>query len=229
MRSNVSHSLVIATESRGIGQPMDCQHYGKLHKLLRVTALGKKFATQFKLLIKRDSISVDWAVTVVDMESAEMDWIRDCRKQLATEPKSELWKSLLDLFFDKDNFWRCGGKIQKAHVSYARKNPILLTKQHRFTVLIVRHAHERTSHSSVKDTLTDIRSQYWFVKCRLFIRKLIHQCITCRKLEGPLYKAVAPPPLPECHVTESPPFAFCGVDFAGPLYIKQDDGQSSKV
>ena len=57
----------MATESRVMGQLMDCQHYGKLHKLLRVTALVKKFATQLKLLVKRDSISVDWAVTVVYM------------------------------------------------------------------------------------------------------------------------------------------------------------------
>ena len=64
------------------------------------------------------------------MESAEMDWIRDCQKQLATEPMFELWKSQLDLFLDKDNIWRCGGRIQKAHVLYARKYLILLTKQH---------------------------------------------------------------------------------------------------
>ena len=113
---------------------------------------------------------------------------------------------------------------------YARNHPILLTKQHHFTVSIVRRSHEQTSHSGVKDTLTDICSQYWFVKGRQFVRKLIHQCITCRKLEGPPYKAVAPPPLPECRVTESPPFAYCGVDFAGPLYIKEDNGtDSSKV
>ena len=31
-------------------------------------------------------------------------------------------------------------------------------------------------------------------------------------------------------MTESPPFAYSGVDFAGPLYIKQDDGsESAKV
>jgi len=112
-------------------------------------------------------------------------------------------------------------------VCYAKKHPILRTKQHHFSVVIDRRSHERTSHSGVKDTLTDIRSQYWFVKGRQFVRKLIHQC---RTLEGPPFKAVAPPPLPICRVTESPPFAYCGVDFTSPLYIKQDNGtDSSKV
>ena len=231
MRSNANHTLLVATENSSIGQVMDCSHYGKLQKLLRVTVLLKKFAAQFKKLVKRDNSSIDWTVTAADMESAEIDWITDCQKQLIKDPKFELWKTQLDLFLDKDNVWRCGGRLKKAHVSYARKHPILLSKQHHLAVLIVRDAHVRTSHSGVKDTLTDIRSQYWFVKGRQFVRKLIHQCVTCRKLEGPSYKAVPPPPLPEFRVTESPPFAYSGVDFAGPLYIKQGDlsDGSSKV
>ena len=40
----MSHSLLITAESAGIGQLMDCQHYSKFHRLLRVIALVKKFA-----------------------------------------------------------------------------------------------------------------------------------------------------------------------------------------
>ena len=230
MKSSVSHSLLVETESRGIGNLMECERYSKLQKLLRVTALVKKFAARFKTLVKHDSCSVEWTVTAADMESAEMDWVTDCQKQLTVEPKFESWKKRLDVFLDKDNVWRCGGRLKKSHISYETKHPILLTKQHHFSTLIVRHAHERTSHGGVKDTLIDIRSQYWFVKGRQFVRKLLHRCITCRKLEGPPYTAVPPPPLPEFRVTESPPFAYSGVDFAGPLYIKQDDGsESAKV
>ena len=54
--------------------------------------------------------------------------------------------------------------------------------------------------------------------------------VTCRKLKGLHYWAVPPPPLPEYCVKEAPPFAYSGVDFAGPLHIKVPDGSdSSKV
>ena len=54
--------------------------------------------------------------------------------------------------------------------------------------------------------------------------------MTCRKVEGPHYRAVPLPPLPDFRVTEAPPFLYCGVDFAGPLYVKGSDGSgSSKV
>jgi len=96
--------------------------------------------------------------------------------------------------------------------------------------LIVRYAHEQTLHSGAKDTLTEIHSQFWVVRGRQFVRKLIHRCFTCCKLEEPPYRAVPPQPLPEFHVAESPPFAYSGVDFAGPSYIKTDDGsESTKV
>jgi len=56
----------------------------------------KKFAARFKTLVKDDSSLVDWTVTAADIESAEVDWIIDCQKQLTKDPKFESWKNQLD-------------------------------------------------------------------------------------------------------------------------------------
>ena len=62
------------------------------------------------------------------------------------------------------------------------------------------------------------------------MRKILHRCVICRKAEGHKYRNVPPPPLPEFRVKEAPPFAYCGVDFAGPLYIRvAEEAESSKV
>ena len=50
--------------------------------------------------------------------------------------------------------------------------------------------------------------------------------MTCRKLEGAAYKAPGPAPLPKVRVQETPPFEVTGVDFAGPLYVKSDNGET---
>ena len=84
-------------------------------------------------------------------------------------------------------------------------------------------------HGGVKEALTEIRSKYWILRGQQFVRKIIHRCVTCRKVEGLNYRAVPPPPLPEFTVQESPPFAYRGVDFAGPLYVKMEESESSKV
>ena len=87
LRTNACHSLLTATENGGIGELMECKQYSKLQKLLRVTALVKKFAAQFKVIVKHNTIAVDFTVTAAGTDNAEMNWIRDCQKQLATEPK----------------------------------------------------------------------------------------------------------------------------------------------
>ena len=228
VNNSSSHTLLIATENPGIGKLINCAHYSKLQKLLRVTALVRKFAARFKMV--GDVALVDWTITASDLERAELDWITDSQNQLTSETNFELWKHQLDLFVDKHNNWRCGGRLKKANILYGQKYPILLLKHHPLTTLIMQYAHERTLHSGVKDTLTEVRSKYWLVKGRQFIRKIIYQCVVCRKLEGQHYRAAPPPPLPEFHVKEAPPFAYCGVDFAGPLYIKVEDrSESSKV
>ena len=47
----------------------------------------------------------------------------------------------------------------------------------------------------------------------------MYRCVRCCKLEGLHYRAVPAPPLPGFRVQEATPFAYYGVDFAGPLYI----------
>ena len=125
----------------------------------------------------------------------------------------------LQLFRDQENVWRCGGRLTKADIPYSMKHPILLSKQHRFAVLVTERAHERTGHSGVKDILTEVRCKYWFARGRQFVRKIVYRCVRCRKLEGLHYRTVPAQPLPEFRMQEATPFAYCGVNFAGPLYI----------
>lgn len=76
----------------------------------------------------------------------------------------------------------------------------------------------------MKDTLTEVRCKYWFARGRQFVRKIVYRCVRCCKLKGLHYRAVLAPTLPEFRVQEATPFAYCGVDFAGPLYITVTEG-----
>ena len=79
----------------------------------------------------------------------------------------------------------------------------------------------RYSTNGVKETLTEIRSQYWITNGRAVVQKLIHGCITCWRLEALAYMATRPPLLPPFRVSEAPAFTYVEVDFAGPLYVKR--------
>jgi hypothetical protein len=53
------------------------------------------------------------------------------------------------------------------------------------------------------------------------VKKLLSKCTVCKKLTGKPYKAPEAAALPEFRVKQSSPFDKVGVDFAGPLYVKQ--------
>ena len=153
-------------------------------------------------------------------------WIKQAQRNLTTNKAFQVWGRQFD-FFLEGGVWRCRGRISNANIPYCTKPPALLCKLHHFTLLIVRDAHERVAHNGVKETLTEIRSKFWIIRGRQFVRRILHGCVTCRKSEGQSYLAPPPPPLPECRVTESPAFSYTGVDLAGPLYIKDKESTTN--
>ena len=81
------------------------------------------------------------------------------------------------------------------------KYPYLLIKEHRFTELVVIYSHELDLHNGLREALTQLRSEYWVVKARNFIKKVLRNCIICRKHEGQSYKYPPETPLPRDCVT----------------------------
>ena len=91
-------------------------------------------------------------------------------------------------------------------------------------------AHDKVYHNGTKETLTEVRSEFWIIKGRSLVKKLIHKCRICRRHEGPHYQVQPPPPLPEYRVSRQSPFESTGVDFAGPLYVRYPGkNETSKV
>ena len=124
------------------------------------------------------------------------------------------------LYLDEDVIWRCGGRLGNSDLPYHTKHPILLPRSHRFTLLVVRRAHERVLHSGVNNTLAEVRSHYWIPQGWLFIRGYIKHCFICRRYSAMHYQPPQLPLLPEFRVQRSNPFSAVGVDYAGPLNVK---------
>jgi len=121
------------------------------------------------------------------------------------------------------------GRLSQAQLAASAKYPILLDKGHYITSLFVRGSHKRVMHGGVKSTLTELRSRFWIVQGRQSVRKLLYECVVCRRLEGKPFVASPPPPLPEFRVKEGPPFTYVGIDFVGPLYVKSLNSPQQKV
>jgi len=223
-KDRVSHNLLTGnpTPNVSLQQVIVCKNYSTLTRLLRVTAYVIRFLKMLKGRMRPNSSLLYQSLTLTpdEITDAERLWILEAQTQLTQERNFDEWKRQYNLFSDENGILRCGGRLGNSALLYNTKHPVLLSKQHHLAVLVVRQAHEKVFHNGVKDTLTEVRANYWIVKGRSLVRSIIHHCVLCKRFEGRSYHLPASPPLPSFRVNEAAPFSSTGVDFAGPLYVR---------
>ena len=214
-------SLLTGSSSLAVSAVIDCKRFSRLHRLLTVTALVLRFTRKLKPK-GRESGLIPVDITADDILEAEELWIRDIQVELTSSAKFKNWEREFGVFSDPSGILRCGGRLGNADLSESQKHPALLDANHHVTSLIVRACHERVHHNGVKETLTELRSRFWIVRGRQVVKKLLHECTICRCLQGKPYSPPTAPSLPSFRITKEQPFTFTGVDFAGPLYVKEN-------
>lgn len=206
-----SHSdctpVLVATEGRKY--LVKLENYSNLNRLLQVSAYALLFIQKAR---KQEA-------DLVDLIAKEEEWLaKEAQCYLRSGGKFEVLRRQLDLFQDSYGLW-C--RIHNANLPYSTRFPIVLPNHHHFTRLVINRAHERVFHNGVKETLVEVRSRYWVTKGRSVVKSMVRECVVCRRLEAVAYRTPPAPPLPDFRIQEAPAFTFVGVDFAGPLYLKQ--------
>ena len=208
-----------------------CDDYSNLGRLLRIAAFVLKFVQSLKKAVSLNQGKFTHGSSVLTTEETEVAltyWLRLSQSTLPQIEKFQLWKQQFGLFQDDHGLWRCRGQLANSDVAPTARHPVLLKKNHPLTRLIVHDCHERVMHGGMKATLTELRSRYWIVGGRQLVKKLLHSCVICRRFQARPYCPPPTPPLPSFRVTKSPPFSHAGVDYAGPLYVRDAIASSSR-
>ena len=114
-----------------------------------------------------------------------------------------------------------GGRLGRSQLSDTAKHPVILPKSHHIVNLIAKHFHEVSGHSGKEHTLALIRTRYWIINVRSVVRKVINNCVVCRRFHAaPQQQKMGD--LPKDRVTPGdPPFTYTGVDLFGPFEVKR--------
>ena len=211
----------------GVSEIVSIYRYSTLSKLLRVTAYVQRFLENMRELKagRRPKLG---ALEVEEIERAERTWIKDAQASLRGSDEFKKLSVQLGVM-NEDGKLVCKVRLGYADLEYRRKHPILLPKHSAFNDLVIYDCHARVHHNKLWSTLTELRGRFWVPQGRQQVKRVKGRCQTCKRLEGKCFK---PPPtaeLPKFRVTETLPFCNTGVDFAGPLYVKNNTGEMKKT
>ncbi|XP_055928116.1 uncharacterized protein LOC129959323 [Argiope bruennichi] len=131
--------------------------------------------------------------------------------------KSEV--SCLNPFLDPNGVLRVGGRLSNSDLSYDKKFPILLPRNHKFTLLVMQYFHLKYLHVGAQTLLYLVRREYWPLSGRNTARKIIHDCVIWAKTKPRTVTQIMGN-LPTNRVKPSYPFTHVGIDLCGPFYIK---------
>lgn len=201
------------------------KRYSSLNKILRIAAYWLRFRD---FLVKKSSASVG-PLRAEDLERANIGLIKNVQNNFFKleienlKNKKSIQKSkiiLLRPFIDDKDILRVGGRLKNASaIEVFQRQPIILPGDSIYTKLLFQREHIRCMHGGPLAILALVRLYYWPLKARNIARATVHKCVTCFR-QKPVFVEPIMGDLPRERIEPSRPFKISGVDFAGPLLIK---------
>ncbi|XP_011705642.1 PREDICTED: uncharacterized protein LOC105460851 [Wasmannia auropunctata] len=201
------------------------QKYSSFSKLCRIIAYCQRF-----LINSRGKKRIG-PLEVAEIQQAEetvIRWLqaecfaqeRRCLKTKQDLPRKSPIKSLRP-FLDEKGLIRVGGRLRYAELTGDQKHPLILPAKHYLTHLIMREEHYHMRHCPPEQLLHIIRQRFWPVSGRREAQKVVKRCLKCFRF-NPTTPDVPMGDLPKERVKMyTRPFTVTGVDYAGPLQIRE--------
>ena len=187
-----------------------------------------------KSKIRRGILISDEHLTLDEYNQVKHIWLQSNQDALRNDANFKNLKLQLNFYEDADAIIRSKGRVGSYKLPYDTKYPIMLSRNHKLSELIIRECHKKVMHRGIKQTLTELRGKYWIIRGRSFVKKLISSCVTFKRIHGRPYPYPATPELPAERLFEGRPFMAIGVDHCRPIFIKgiyrneQDEDELNK-
>ena len=216
----ISHATDVGDE----GDPVcrTAQHFSSWYKIKRIVAWWLRLIDAC-----RSKISKRGGLSTAEIREAEILILRKCQLQAYSGEIDRLIRGnsvlksspirSLSPYVDREGLLRVGGRLSEMKCEVSK--PCIISHKHPIAVAIVNEVHMK-AHVGAEWTHSLVRQKFWIVKGRSFIKKVIHNCVKCKRLHAkPCTQIMADLPR-ERIVPSKPPFTYTGIDVFGPFYVK---------
>ncbi|XP_077282820.1 uncharacterized protein LOC143908865 [Temnothorax americanus] len=222
--------VAVVTISPSIVDELIKKH-SNLSKIHRIIAYCLRFRKAHRTSLDTESVShseISYASDAV-CKAVQRSSFPDEHRALSTGKSVSASSKILSLspFIDETGLIRVGGRLKNSELKFDACHPILLPRDHEFTKRIIRREHVRNMHAGTQATMAAVRQRFWPLSLRSTARKIIRNCVTCFKAKPSQSEAVMVS-LPSSRVTVSRPFSHCGVDYAGPVSVKEGKRRNAR-
>ncbi len=201
--------------------PLKAQDYSSFQRLIRVLAWCRRIrrplptpALQPQEL--REAERVLWAAV---QQQAFARTLHDLRTGERPSLASSLIKLHPQIF--PDGLLRVQGRLTAFPLPYEEKHQIILPKGHPAVALLVDSTHRKLLHAGPEHVLSYLMRKYWLIQGRRQGRHTSTSCMVCRRQKAlPLLQKMSPLPLVRFPDEEAGVFDRCGIDMAGPFFVR---------
>ena len=176
-----------------------------------------------------DTLKTHSSITSQEIEMASLLWISFIQHRsygdvfAAIKNKKNCLQMQLGIKMDKFEVLTCYGRYSNADLDEETKCPQLIPRGEIFTHLLIEEIHQRLIHAGVAHTLSQIRQEFWITQGRAEVRRVISKCTICKRHNGPSFRLPLMPPWPRERVSRSTAFQYVGLDYLGPLRVKEGE------